>query len=54
MRDYDGDMKPFQDALAKKGITQEMLDMEQFRGLTADELWSIVRNTSLKNKGDEK
>lgn len=26
MRDYDGDMKPFQDALAKKGITQEMLD----------------------------
>lgn len=40
--DYDGDMKYYQDQLAKKGITKEMLDMDKFIGCTARELQGIV------------
>lgn len=47
-RDWDGDMDVFQRQLAKKGITKEMLDMEQFAGLTATELQSIVDHAELK------
>lgn len=48
--DYIGDMKFYQDQLAKKGITKEMLDMDNFVGLTASELQSIVDSVSLKAK----
>lgn len=50
MRDYEGDMKFYQDQLAKKGITKEMLDMDNFVGLTARELQSIVDNARIKKK----
>lgn len=40
--DYDGDMKYYQDQLAEKGITKDMLDMDNFCGLTASELQNIV------------
>lgn len=46
--DWDGDMNYFQDQLLKKGITKEMLDMNQFAGLTACELQSIVDHAYLK------
>ena len=42
MRDYAGDMKFYQDQLAEKGITKDMIDMEDYVGLTANELQSIV------------
>lgn len=42
MRDYDGNMKYYQDQLAKKGITKEMIDMDNYVGLTARELQAIV------------
>lgn len=42
MRDYTGDMKFYQDQLAEKGITKDMIDMEDYVGLTANELQSIV------------
>lgn len=48
--DYEGNMKFYQDQLLKKGITKEMLDMDQFAGLTARELQSIVDNVQLKKK----
>lgn len=54
--DYDGDMKFYQDQLLKKGITKEMLDMDDFVGLTARELQSIVdgaRLINLINKEDK-
>lgn len=54
MRDYDGDMKFFQDQLAKKGITKEMLDMEDFIGLTASELQSIVDSAKPIVKEEQK
>lgn len=46
--DWDGDMSYFQDQLLKKGITKEMLDMNQFAGLTACELQNIVDHAFLK------
>lgn len=50
--DYDGlDMSYYQNQLAKKGITKEMLDMDQFAGLTARELQNIVDSVRLKKKG---
>lgn len=49
-RDYDGDMAFYQRQLARKGITKEMFDMDQFAGLTARELQSIVDSVSLKKK----
>ena len=49
-RDYEGGMEYFQNQLAKKGITKEMLDMDQFVGLTARELQNIVDNARLVKK----
>ena len=43
-------MKFYQDQLAKKGITKEMLDMDNFAGLTARELQSIVDNARIVKK----
>lgn len=40
--DYDGDMSYYQDQLAAKGITKEMLNMDNFAGLTAIELQNMV------------
>lgn len=51
--DYTGDMKYYQDQLAKKGITKEMLDMDNYVGLTARELQSIVDSAYLKKKEDK-
>lgn len=48
--DFDGDMSYYQEQLAEKGITKEMLDMDNYAGLTARELQSIVDNVSLKEK----
>lgn len=48
--DYDGDMKYYQDQLAKKGITKDMLNMDNYAGLTARELQSIVDSVQLVKK----
>lgn len=48
--DFDGDMSYYQEQLAEKGITKEMLDMDNFIGLTARELQNIVDNVNLKEK----
>ncbi len=40
--DYDGEMSYYQNQLARKGITKEMFDMDNFAGLTASELQGIV------------
>ena len=48
--DYSGDMKFVQDPLAEKGITKEMLNMDNFAGLTARELQNIVDSARLKKK----
>ena len=42
MYDYDGDMGYFQRQLEKDGISQEEVDMNNYAGLTARELQSIV------------
>lgn len=42
MYDYDGDMVYFQRQLEKAGISQEEVDMNNYAGLTARELQSIV------------
>lgn len=46
--DYQDNMMFYQDQLAKKGITKEMFDMDNFVGLTAMELQNIVDNVRLK------
>lgn len=48
MYDYTGDMKYYQDQLSKKGITKEMLDMDNYAGLTARELQGIVDSAYIK------
>lgn len=48
--DYDGDMSYYQEQLAKKGITKDMFDMDNYAGLTAGELQNIVDNINLKEK----
>ena len=48
--DYDGDMKFYQDQLSKKGITKEMLDMDNYAGLTARQLQSIVDSARIVKK----
>ena len=48
--DYDGEMSYYQNQLAKKGITKDMLDLDNFAGLTARELQSIVDNARLRKK----
>lgn len=50
MYDYEGNMKFYQDQLAKKGITKEMLNMDRFVGLTARELQGIVDSAKLIKK----
>jgi len=50
MYDYNGDMSYYQDQLAAKGITKEMFDMDNFVGLTARELQSIVDSLRLKKE----
>lgn len=47
MYDYEGDMGYYQNQLLEKGITKEMLDMDNFIGLTAKELQSIVDNAKV-------
>lgn len=51
--DYDGDMKYYQDQLAAKGITKEMLNMDNYAGLTARELQSIVDSVQLVKKEEK-
>ena len=45
--DYEGDMRYYQEQLAKKGITKEMFNMDKYVGLTARELQSIVDSVQL-------
>ena len=52
-RDYDGDMSFYQRQLEKKGITKDMLDMENYAGLTARELQKIVDSVWLVRNGVE-
>ena len=52
-RDYDGDMSFYQKQLEKKGITKDMLDMDNFAGLTAMELQRIVDSARLAKKGGD-
>lgn len=48
--DYEGDMKFYQDQLLKKGITKEMLNMDNYAGLTSRELQSIVDGARIVKK----
>lgn len=50
MYDYNGDMSYYQDQLTKKGITKDMMDMDDYAGLTPRELQSIVDSVQLKAK----
>lgn len=50
MYDYDGDMSYYQEQLLKKGITKEMLNMDNYTGLTARELQSIVDHAHIVKK----
>lgn len=52
-RDYEGDMAFYQNQLLKKGITKEMLDMDNFVGLTARELQGIVDSAKIVRKGSD-
>ena len=51
--DFNGDMSYYQDQLSRKGISKEMLDMDNFIGLTASELQSIVDSVVVRNKKAE-
>ena len=48
--DYTGDMGFFQDQLARKGITKEMFDLDNYAGLTARELQKLVDSLQLVKK----
>lgn len=48
--DFDGDMSYYQDQLAAKGITKQMLDMDNYVGLTARELQNIVDSVRIVKK----
>ena len=48
--DYSGDMEFYQKQLAAKGITKEMLNMDNYAGLSARELQGIVDSVRLKKK----
>ncbi len=52
--DYNGDMSYYQNQLAKKGITKEMFDMDNYVGLTARELQQLVDSLQLVKKKKEK
>ncbi|MDE7426049.1 MAG: hypothetical protein K2N51_20520 [Lachnospiraceae bacterium] len=45
--DYAGNMEYYQNQLLRKGITKDMLDMDQFSGLTARELQGIVNSAKI-------
>ena len=49
-QDYDGDMSYYQEQLAKKDITKEMFNMDNYAGLTARELQGIVDSVQLVKK----
>lgn len=52
MPDYAGSMEYYQNQLEKKGITKEMLNMDNYIGLTSEELQSIVDGAYIKkNEG---
>lgn len=54
MYDYSGDMEYYQKQLEKKGITKDMLNMDNYAGLTARELQGIVDSVRIvKNKEPE-
>lgn len=42
MYDYSGDMEYYQRQLENKGVTKEMLNMDNYAGLTVRELQGIV------------
>lgn len=50
MYDYSGDIKYYQDQLSKKGISKEMLNMDNYAGCSARELQSIVDNAKIVEK----
>ena len=50
MYDYDGDMGYFQRQLERAGIGQEEVDMNNYAGLTARELQSIVDGVIKKSR----
>lgn len=50
--DYSGDMEFYQRQLARKGITKEMFNMDDYAGLTAGELQNLVDSLYVKKKGD--
>ena len=52
MEDYSGDMSFYQNQLAKKGISKEQFDMDNFVGLTSEELQNLVDHVNLKSKGE--
>ena len=51
--DYEGDMKYYQDQLSAKGITKDMFNMDNYAGLTARELQSIVDSVQLVKKEEK-
>lgn len=51
--DCQGDMKFYQDQLAKKGVTKEMFDMDNYVGLTDNELQDIVDNVRLVKSAEK-
>ena len=51
--DYEGDMRYYQDQLAAKGITKDILNMDNYAGLTARELQGIVDSVQLVKKEEE-
>ena len=53
MYDYSGDMSYFQDQLSQSGISKEMLDLDEFAGLTRSELQSIVDYAIKEQKSKE-
>lgn len=52
MYDYSGDMEYYQKQLEKKGITKEMLNMDNYAGLTARELQGIVDSVMVVKRKD--
>lgn len=54
MRDYDGDMSYYQNQLLKKGITKDMLDMDNYAGLTARQLQGIVDSVHIVKREETK
>lgn len=50
MYDYSGDMEYYQKQLEKKGITKDMLNMDNYAGLTARELQGIVDSARIVKK----